>query len=280
MKKKTKIRTTETIVEPPRGWLNLRLDEVWDFRELLFFLIWRDIAVRYKQTALGVLWAIIQPVMTMVIFSVVFGKLAKLPSDGIPYPIFSYTAVLPWQLFSSGVGAATSCVVGNQNMISKTYFPRLILPISSVLSGLVDFGIAFLVLFGMMFYYQIPFTWRILVLPAFILFAIVTALAAGLWLATLNVRFRDIKYIIPFLMQFWQYATPIAYSSSLIPEQWRALYGLNPMAGVMDGFRWAMLGQSINFGPMFLVSFIVVLVLLISGLFYFQRMEKTFADLI
>jgi lipopolysaccharide transport system permease protein len=210
MKKKTKIAPNEIIVEPPHGWLNLRLAEVWDFRELLFFLIWRDIAVRYKQTGLGVLWAIIQPVLTMVVFSIVFGRLAKLPSDGIPYPIFSYAAVLPWQLFSSGVSAATSCIVGNQNMISKTYFPRLILPISSVLTGLVDFGIAFLVLFGMMFYYQTPLTWRILALPAFILFAIVTALAAGLWLAALNVRFRDIKYVIPFLMQFWQYATPIA----------------------------------------------------------------------
>jgi lipopolysaccharide transport system permease protein len=280
MKKNTMTQMNEIVIEPPRGWFNLHLAELWDFRELLFFLIWRDIAVRYKQTILGVIWAIIPPVMTMVVFSVIFGKLAQLPSDGIPYPIFAYAALLPWQLFSKGVEGATGSIVGNQNMISKTYFPRMVLPISSVLSGLVDFGIAFVILLGMMIFYQIPFTWRILTLPAFIIFILFTAMSAGMWLATLNVRFRDIKYVTPFLMQFWQYATPIAYSSSLIPDQWRALYSLNPMVSVMDGFRWAMLGQSINLGPLFAVSVVVTVVLFLSGFFYFQRMEKTFADLV
>jgi len=270
----------EIIVEPPRGWLNLRLDELWEYRELLFFFVWRDITIRYKQTALGAAWAIIQPVLTMVVFSVIFGKLAKLPSDGIPYPIFSYAALLPWQLFSRGIGDASTSLVINQNMITKTYFPRLFLPASSVLSGLVDFGIAFLVLLGMMVFYHIPLTSRVLLLPAFILLVLVTALAAGMWLSAFNVRFRDVKYITPFLMQFWLYATPIAYSSSLIPEKWRTLYGLNPMAGVVDGFRWAMLGQSFALGPMFILSLIVVLVLFISGLMYFQRMDRTFADLV
>jgi len=278
MNKKNQILVQEVVVEPPRGWFHLRLDELWEFRELAFFLTWRDIAVRYKQTGLGVMWAIIQPVVTMVIFSVIFGKYAKLPSDGIPYPIFSYTALLPWQLFSSGISNATSSVVGNQNMITKTYFPRLILPVSAVISGLVDFGIAFIILFGMMFYYHIPFTTRILVVPIFILLTIITSLSAGMWLSALNVEYRDIKYVTPFLMQVWQYATPIAYSSSLIPQKWQALYSLNPMTGVMDGFRWAMLGQNIELGSMFFLSILAVLIFFLGGLFYFQRMEKNFAD--
>ena len=275
-----KIFEGELILEPPRGWLNLRLYELWQFRELLYFLIWRDIKVRYKQTVLGITWAVIQPVLTMIVFSVVFGKLAKLPSDGIPYPIFAYTALLPWQLFSRALGDASSSLISNQNLITKTYFPRIFLPASSVVGGLVDFGIAFIVLLGMMVYYKIELTWQALFLPAFLVFALLTALSVGLWLSALNVRFRDIKYVIPFLLQFWQYATPIAYSSSLIPEQWRALYGLNPMAGVVDGFRWAMLGQNLELGPLFLASLFAVLLFLVSGLIYFQRMEKTIADLV
>jgi lipopolysaccharide transport system permease protein len=280
LSRKAQAEMEEITVEPPRGWLRLRLREIWSFRELLFFLVWRDLSVRYKQTVFGASWAIIQPVLTMIVFSVIFGKLAKLPSNGIPYPIFSYTALLPWQLFSRGISDAASSLVSNQNMISKTYFPRLILPASAVLAGLVDFAICFLVLLGMMAFYQVPFTWRVATLPAFILLALVTALGGGLWLAAFNVRYRDVKYITPFLTQFWLYATPVAYSSSLVPEQWRALYGLNPMAGVVDGFRWAMLGQSFELGGMFWVSLVAVLLLLVSGFIYFQHMELTFADLV
>lgn len=270
----------EIVLEPPHGWFNLRFDELWEFRELLFFLIWRNITVRYKQTIFGAAWAIIQPVLTMVVFSIIFGKLANLPSDGIPYPIFSYTALLPWNLFSRGVSDSTSSLVSNQNMITKTYFPRLILPASSVLSGLVDFGIAFLVLVGMMPFFGIQFTWRILSLPVFIILALFTAMAAGMWFSTFNVRYRDVKYVTPFIMQFWLYATPIAYSSSLIPEKWQTLYSLNPMTGVVMGFRWAMLGQSFSLGTPFFVSLVAVGVLFIGGLIYFQRMEQTFADLV
>jgi lipopolysaccharide transport system permease protein len=280
MKKIEEIKIQEIIVEPPHGWFQLRLRDLWEYRELAFYLTWRDISVRYKQTGLGVLWAVIQPVITMVIFSVIFGKLAKLPSDGIPYPIFSYTALLPWQLFSNGVNNATSSVVGNQNMITKTYFPRLILPISAVISGLMDFVIAFFILFGMMFYYHIDITWRLCVVPIFIILALLTSMAAGMWFSALNVKYRDIKYITPFLMQIWQYATPIAYSSSLIPSKWQALYNLNPMTGVMNGFRWAMLSQTINLGSMFYISVVAVLVFFIGGLIYFQRTEKNFADMV
>jgi lipopolysaccharide transport system permease protein len=272
--------TNEIVVEPTHGWFHLRFKEIWEFRELLFFFIWRDIAVRYKQTVLGASWAIIQPVMTMIIFSIIFGRLAKLPSDGIPYPIFSYTALLPWGLFSGGLSAATGSLVSNQNMITKTYFPRLILPISGVLSGLVDFALAFVILLGMMLFYKISFTWRIFVLPVFILLALITALAAGMWLAVFNVRYRDVKYLTSFLMQFWQYATPIAYSISLIPAKWRTIYALNPMTGVVGGFRWAMLGQSFDLGPIIIVSVVVVILLFLGGLIYFQRMEKTVADLV
>jgi lipopolysaccharide transport system permease protein len=270
----------EIVVEPPHGWFNLRFAELWSFRELLFFFVWRDIAVRYKQTLLGAAWAIIQPVLTMLIFSLIFGRLAKLPSDGIPYPIFTYTALLPWQLFSRGLGDASASLINNQNMITKIYFPRLFLPASSILGGLVDFVLSFFVLFGMMFFYNIPLTWRVLMLPVFILLTLVTAMAAGMWLSAFNVSFRDVKYITPFLTQFWQYATPIAYSSTLIPEKWRALYGLNPMSGVVDGFRWAMLGQSFSLDTMFFVSVFVVFLLFFSGLLYFQRMDRTFADMV
>src|SRR5215204_1050336 len=259
-------------IEPPRGWVALELRELWLYRELLFFLAWRDIKLRYKQTALGAAWAILQPLLTMVIFSIIFGQLAKLPSDGIPYPIFTYTALLPWQLFAFSLTNSSNSLVGSQSLISKVYFPRLIIPIASVLPALVDFAVSFLVLIGMMFYYHIPLTTRILVLPLFLLLAVATALAVGLWLSALNVEYRDIRYVVPFLTLFWQYATPVAYSSSLIPEKWRLLYGLNPMTGVVEGFRWALLGSG-RVDGMIWVSVGIIFLILISGLAYFKRME-------
>jgi len=270
----------EVLLEPPRGWLNLRLREAWEYRELLYFFIWRDIKVRYKQTLLGATWAVIQPVTTMIIFSVVFGMLAKLPSDGIPYPIFSYAALLPWQLFSKALSDASASLVSNQQLVTKIYFPKIFLPVSSILSGLVDFLISIVILFGMMWYYGIPLTRNIVVLPALVLFALATALAVALWLASFNVRYRDVKYVLPFLTQIWLYATPVAYSSTMIPEQWRGLYGLNPMAGVVEGFRWALLGSQVTSSSLIGVSIIAVVPMLVGGVIYFQRMERTFADII
>ena len=268
------------IIVPPKGWSTLQLREVWRFRELLYFLTWRDIKVRYKQTALGAVWAILQPLLTMVIFSVIFGGLAKLPSEGFPYPIFTFAALLPWQLFAFALNSASQSLVGNQNLISKVYFPRLVVPFSSVLAGVVDFLIAFLFLLAMMAYYDIHLSSTALMLPFFLLLALTSAVAVGLWLSALNVKYRDIRYVVPFLTQFWMYATPIAYTSSLIPEKWRWLYSLNPMTGVVEGFRWALLGKS-GLDPFSLtVSTIAVVVLLVSGLYYFKRMETSFADII
>ncbi len=267
-------------MEPPHGWFSLRLKELWAFRELLFFLIWRDLKVRYKQTILGVAWAVLQPLLTMVVFSVIFGKLANMPSDGIPYPLFSYAALLPWQLFSRALGDASGSLVGAQSMITKVYFPRLFLPASAVLSGLVDFAIAFVVFLGLMLFYHYPLGWEALTLPLFLLLALMTAMAAGLWLSALNVKYRDVKYVTPFLIQFWLYATPIAYSSSIIPEKYRLIYGLNPLAGVVNGFRWALLGQQMTLDPLVYVSMAMVVALFVSGLLYFQRMEQTFADVV
>ena len=268
------------VIRPTRGWLKLNFRELWDYRELLYFLVWRDIKVRYKQTALGAAWAILQPVMTMVVFSIFFGRLAKVPSDGIPYPVFAYAALLPWQLFAYALSESANSLVGSQNLIKKVYFPRLVVPIAGVLAGLVDFAISFVVLLGLMAYYGIHPTTAILVLPAFIVFAVLTALSAGLWLSALNVQFRDVRYTIPFLTQFWMFVTPVAYSSSLVPEKWRALYGLNPMVGVVEGFRWALLGKSASSGPMLWVSVMAVVLLLVGGLAYFRRMESTFADVV
>jgi lipopolysaccharide transport system permease protein len=272
--------TPITIIRPTRGWAPINLRELWDYRELLYFLVWRDIKVRYKQTALGAAWAIIQPFFTMVVFSIFFGKLAKIPSDGLPYPIFAFTALLPWQLFAYALNQSSNSLVANSHLIQKVYFPRLIIPIAAVASGLVDFVLAFVVLLGMMFYYGIVPSSAIVTLPLFILFAIATALAVGLWLSALNVEYRDVRYTIPFLTQFWLFVTPVAYPSSLIPKPWRALYGLNPMAGVVEGFRWVLLGASGGTGPLMLVSVLAVLALLVGGLMYFRRMEKTFADLV
>ena len=274
---------TETPVmtlEPSSGFLRLKLRDVWAYRELLYFLVWRDVKVRYKQTALGAAWAILQPVMTMVVFSVFFGRLAKVPSDGIPYPVFAFAALLPWQLFAYALSESSNSLVSNQNLITKVYFPRLVIPMSAVLAGLVDFAVAFVILLGMMRYYGIVPTAAIALLPLFVLLAVATALAVGLWLSALNVKYRDVRYTIPFLTQFWLFATPVAYPSTLVPERWRALYGLNPMAGVVEGFRWALLGKSQGPGPLLAVSVGAVVVLLVGGLIYFRRMESTFADIV
>ncbi len=268
------------LIKPSRGWAHLRLRDLWEYRELLFFLIWRDIKVRYKQTVLGVAWAIIQPFFAMVVFSVFFGRLAKVPSDGLPYPVFAYCALLPWQLFSHALTESGNSLVASQNLITKVYFPRLVIPLAACLAGFVDFAIAFLVLLGMMAYYGIAPTVAVTTLPLFILLALATALGVGLWLSALNVEYRDVRYTIPFLTQFWLFATPIAYPSSLIPERWRAFYGLNPMAGVVEAFRWSLLGKAEPPGPLLAVSSAVVLLLLIGGLYYFRRMERTFADVI
>ena len=268
------------IIKPSQGWVNLRLKDVWEYRELLYFLVWRDIKVRYKQTVLGAAWAVIQPFLAMVVFSIFFGKLAQVPSDGLPYPIFAYAALLPWQLFAHALTESGNSLVASQQLIKKVYFPRLAIPLAAVLAGLVDFAIAFVVLLGMMFYYGIYPTVAIVTLPLFILFAVATAMAAGLWLSALNVEYRDVRYVIPFLTQFWLFATPVAYPSSLVPEPWRAVYGLNPMAGVVEGFRWAILGKSGGMGSLMLVSVLAVIALLIGGLIYFRRLEKTFADLV
>jgi len=268
------------VIRPSQGWVPLRLQEVWEYRELLYFLTWRDIKVRYKQTVLGAAWAIIQPFFTMVVFSIVFGHLAKMPSDGVPYPVFAYCALLPWQLFAHSLTEAANSLVGNQNLITKVYFPRLVIPVSAVLGGLVDFGVAFLVLIALMLYYGIVPTVALITLPFFLLLALATALCVGLWLSALNVQYRDVRYTIPFLAQFWLFATPVAYPASLVPEPWRALYGLNPMVGVIEGFRWALLGREQGPGLPLAVSVAIVIVLLVSGLAYFRRMEKTFADVV
>jgi lipopolysaccharide transport system permease protein len=261
------------------GWVAIDFPELWRYRELLLFQALRDIKVRYKQTALGAAWAILQPVLTMVVFSIFFGNLAGIPSDGAPYPIFAFAALLPWQLFAYALTQSSNSLVDSANILTKVYFPRLIVPLASVLAGLVDFAIACLVLVGMMLYYDIVPGWGILTLPLFTLLAIAAALAVGLWLSVLNVKYRDVRYTIPFVSQFWLFVTPVAYSSTLVPEKWQAIYGINPMAGVVDGFRWALLGKTPP-GPMLLVSITVTALLLVGGLFYFRRMEKTFADIV
>lgn len=266
------------LIAPPKGWFNLNFKELWAYRELLYFFIWRDIKVRYKQTAIGAGWAIIQPFFTMVVFSIFFGQLAKMPSDKLPYSIFYYTALLPWMYFANALTNATTTMVDNQRIITKVYFPRIILPITSVMTGLLDFGIAFLILIGMMIYYHITVSWTILTLPLFLLLAVITALGAGLWLSALNAVYRDVRYAVTFLIQFWMFASPVAYPSSMVPEKWRLLYGLNPMAGVIEGFRWAITGHGQPPNFFLLVSVAAVIVLLTGGILFFRKMEGIIAD--
>jgi len=260
--------------------MSIGFRELWEYRELLYFLTWRDIKVRYKQTALGAAWAIIQPFFMMVVFSLFFGRLGKIPSDGVPYPIFVYCALLPWQLFAHSPTESSNSLVANERLITKVYFPRLVVPISAVLGGVVDFLIAFAILLCMMAWYHITPTIMIVTLPLFLLLTVMTALAVGLWLSALNVKYRDVRYTINFLTKFWLFATPVAYSSTLVPERWRALYGLNPMAGVVEGFRWALLGKIKGPGALLAASVVAVIVLLIGGLYYFRRMESEFADVV
>jgi lipopolysaccharide transport system permease protein len=267
------------IIRPPRKWVPVDLHELWNYRELLTSFTMRDIKIRYKQTALGFLWAIIQPLFMMVIFTVIFGSFAKIPSEGIPYPLFSFAALLPWMLFSEGLTRSTMSMVANANIMTKVYFPRLIMPISGILSPLVDFAVSISILILMMAYYGFVPTINVIFLPLFILLALATSLGVGLWLSALNVKYRDFQYTVPFIIQLWMYASPVVYPASMIPESIRPLYGLNPMAGVIEGFRWALLGTEIP-GPMILVSVGVVVVLLVSGMFYFRRMEQYYADIV
>jgi lipopolysaccharide transport system permease protein len=267
-------------IEPPRAWLELRLREVWMYRELLYFMIWRDLKVRYKQTVIGVAWVVLQPIMSMGAFTLFFGRLAKLPSDGLPYPVFYFAALLPWTYFATALGKATGVVVGSQNLITKVYFPRLILPLSAVLSGLVDFGIAFLVMLVLVVKYRLHPGVHSIWLPIFLLLALATALGVGLWLSALNALYRDVGHVLPFIVQFWMLASPVAYPSSLVPMKWRWLYGLNPMAGVIEGFRWALTGHGQPPGVLMFASAAAVVVLLVGGALFFQRMEGTVADLV
>jgi lipopolysaccharide transport system permease protein len=267
-------------IEPSRGWTSLGLHEIWQYRELLYFFIWRDVSVRYRQTVLGIAWAVIQPFMAMVVFSLFFGRLARLPSEGLPYPIFTYSALVPWTLFSNGLGQAANSVVRDANLVTKVYFPRLLIPLSAVIGGAVDFGVAFVVLLGMMLFFGIHPTANIIWLPLLVLLAMTSALGVGLWLAALNVQFRDVRHVVPFLIQIWLFATPVLYSTALLPPRWRTLYGINPMVGVIEGFRWALLGTAARPGPTMLVSIATVLLLLAGGAWYFRRMERTFADLV
>jgi lipopolysaccharide transport system permease protein len=268
------------ILRPSRGWASLNLKDLWVYRELFYFLTWRDLKVRYKQTVLGAFWAIIQPFMQMVVFSILFGNIAQLDSEGLPYPIFTYAGLLPWGLFSKAIGDAGRSIVINRSMITKVYFPRLVVPMASVLSGVVDFMIAFVVLLGMMVYFNIRPTSAVWTLPLFILLALVTALGAGLWLSALNVIFRDVGYVIPYLTQFWFFVTPIIYSSTEVTGNWQIIYALNPMVGVVNGFRWALLGTETGPSLTLAVSAAISVLVLISGMFYFRRMERTFADMV
>ena len=267
-------------IRPSRGWPSLNLKDVWEYRELLYFLAWRDVKVRYKQTVLGVIWAVMQPVFTMIVFSIFFGWLVKVPSDGLPYPFFAFCALLPWQLFASSLTATSNSLVANQHLITKISFPRLVIPLSATAGSLLDFSIAFLVLLAMMIGYKIVPTIAMLALPLFVLLTIAVALGIGIWFSALNVKYRDVRHVLPFLTQVWMFATPVVYPSSLVPESWRMLYALNPMVGVVEGVRWALLGTSNAPGSMLLLSTAVTSVLLVSGVFYFRRAERTFADMV
>lgn len=277
----TKTEPTTIYIRPTSGLAALNLGELWHYRELIVFMIWRDIKVRYKQTLLGALWAVIQPLMTMLVFNFLFNGIAKVSSDGIPYPIFSFTALLPWGLFTTALNTASRSLTSNHNMITKTYFPRLVLPMASVLGGLVDFAIAFAILLVMMVYYQVTPTWNALwALPLFLVLSIISALGVALWLSAINVQYRDVGYALPFITQFWLFITPVAYSSKVIADKWQILYALNPMAGVVNGFRWALLGSGNGPDLLVAISAGISLVILFTGLVYFRNMERTFADTI
>lgn len=267
-------------IEPTRGWVPLRLGELVAYRELLFFLVWRDLKVRYRQTALGVAWAVLQPLLTMMVFTLFFGRLARVPSDGVPYALFAYTALVPWTFFATALAMGSNSLVGSAGLITKVYFPRLTIPLATVLASLVDFALAFPVLFGLMWYHGVEPTANVVWLPLFMALAFTTALGVALWLAALNVQFRDVRHVVPFLTQLWMLATPIAYPSSLLPAEWRPVYALNPMVGVVEGFRWALLGADTRPGPMILVSAVASLLVLVGGAFFFRRMERSFADVV
>jgi lipopolysaccharide transport system permease protein len=267
-------------IKPSKGWGSLNLRELWIYRELVYFLTWRDLKVRYKQTALGAGWAVLQPVLSMVVFSIFFGGLLNVDSGDVPYPIFSYAAILPWGVFAKALNDTGRSLVSNRAMLTKIYFPRMVIPLASVFSSLADFLIAFVVMLGLMYYYQIAPTSNIWTLPLFLLLAVITALGIGLWLSAMNVLYRDIGYMIPYITQLWFYLTPIVYSASEVPEQWQFFYALNPMVGVVEGFRWALLGTSDPPSPMIAVSAVIALIVFISGMYYFRRMERTFADMV
>jgi lipopolysaccharide transport system permease protein len=269
-----------TRIQPAKGWVGIHFRELWKYRELFYFLIWRDLKVRYKQTALGAAWAVIQPFFTMVVFSIFFGRLAGVPSDGLPYPLFAFAGLVPWTFFANALSQSSNSLVGSQHLITKVYFPRLVIPVSAVFSGILDFIIAFAVLLGMMVYYAVVPGIAILTIPFFFLLALVTALGTGLWLSALNVEFRDVRYIVPFLTQFWLFATPVAYPSSMLSEPWRTLYGVNPMVSVVEGFRWALLGRPEISGAMLAASIAAACILLVTGALYFRKMERTFADVV
>jgi len=268
------------LIQPRHGWLKFDLAALYRYRELLYFLTWRDVIVRYKQAAVGVAWAVLQPLLTMVVFTVIFGRFAKMPSDNLPYPIFAFTALLPWNYFAQAIARSGTSLVSNANLVSKVYFPRLVIPISGAIAPLVDFAISFVILLGMMAWYRIAPTWGVLMLPVFTLLAVVTAVAVSLYLAALNVKYRDVGHTIPFLVQFWMYASPVVYSVSIIPEKWRLLYSLNPMVGVIEGFRWALLGKEQPDFAVMAMSAVIVTILLVGGLVYFKRTERIFADII
>lgn len=267
-------------IRPSKGWVSLQLRDLWEYRELVYFLVWRDIKIRYKQTALGAAWAIIQPVFTMLVFSIFFGHLAKVPSDGIPYPIFAYAALIPWTFFAQGLTQSAESLVGNRNLITKIYFPRLVIPLSTVSAGLVDLCVSFPIVLVLMACYRMYPTRNIIWLPALLLLAFIISLAAGLWLSALNVQFRDVKYTVPFITQFWMFATPIAYPTSLLHGPWKTVFALNPMVGVVEGFRWALLGTTYSAGPLVALSVLVAVSLLVCGALYFRRMERSFADVV
>jgi lipopolysaccharide transport system permease protein len=267
-------------ITPPTRWWVVPFGELWEFRELVYFFVWRDIKIRYKQTAIGAAWAVLQPFLTMVVFTIIFGKFANIGSNGLPYEIFYYSALLPWMYFAAALQNATNTIVENQRLITKVYFPRLALPVSSVLSGLVDFGVSFVMFVAMMAYYHIRPTPAVLWFPVFLLLAILTALGVGLWLSALNAIYRDVRYVMPFLVQFWLFASPVVYSSSRVPAKWRWLYDLNPMAGVIEGFRWSLTGRGQPPGRTMLISLGVVIAVLLSGVAYFQKMESAVADVV